>query len=544
MAGQDDDVSKRAVTAALGNPRLVAAALDLHDNRIPEAERTLRTYLKDDPFDVAAIRLLAEVAARIGRFRDSETLLRRALELAPGFGAARANLATVLYRQNRPVEAIAELDQLLDGRPDNETLGPANLKAAALGRIGEFEEALGLYEAILKDAPNQPRVWMSYAHTLKTVGRSDDGIAAYRRALELNPNLGEVWWSLANLKTYRFSDDDVATMQRALETPGLHDPDRLHLDFALGKALEDRKDHARAFAHYASGNALRRKSDRYDAGVVTAMVDESIDLFTPAFFAERKGVGCDARDPVFILGMPRAGSTLIEQILSSHSMIEGTQELADLPALARRGGRHPGCLKDLDAGDFKKLGEDYLERTRIQRKTDRPMFIDKLPNNWAHVGFIHLILPNATIIDARRHPLACGFSNFKQHFARGQDFTYDLTDFGRYYADYVRLMAHMDIVLPNRVHRTIHEHLVDHTESEIRALISACRLDFEEATLRFFETDRAVRTPSSEQVRRPVNREGTEAWQGFEPWLDPLKAALGPVLDAYPDVPHAFLRSF
>ena len=544
MAGQDDDVSKRAVTAALGNPRLVAAALDLHNNRIPEAERTLRTYLKDDPFDVAAIRLLAEVAARIGRFRDSETLLRRALELAPGFGAARANLATVLYRQNRPVDAIAELDQLFDGHLDNETLGPANLKAAALGRIGEFEEALGLYEAILKDAPNQPRVWMSYAHTLKTVGRSDDGIAAYRRALELNPNLGEVWWSLANLKTYRFSDDDVATMQRALETPGLHDPDRLHLDFALGKALEDRKDHARAFAHYASGNALRRKSDRYDAGVVTAMVDESIDLFTPAFFAERKGVGCDARDPVFILGMPRAGSTLIEQILSSHSMIEGTQELADLPALARRGGRYPGRLKDLDAGDFKKLGEDYLERTRIQRKTDRPMFIDKLPNNWAHVGFIHLILPNATIIDARRHPLACGFSNFKQHFARGQDFTYDLTDFGRYYADYVRLMAHMDIVLPNRVHRTIHEHLVDHTESEIRALISACRLDFEEATLRFFETDRAVRTPSSEQVRRPVNREGTEAWQGFEPWLDPLKAALGPVLDAYPDAPHAFLRSF
>ncbi len=542
MAEPGDEISQRAVAAALSNPRLVAAALDLHDNRIPEAERALRAYLKEDPFDVAAIRLLAEVAARIGRFRDSETLLRRALDLAPGFGAARANLATVLYRQNRPVEAIAELDRLLDDDLDPDSLGPANLKAAALGRIGEFEEALGLYEAILKDAPNQPRVWMSYAHTLKTVGRGGEGISAYRRALDLNPHLGEVWWSLANLKTYRFSDDDVAAMQKALETPSLSDADRLHLDFALGKALEDRKDHAASFAHYAAGNALRRKSDRYDADAVTAFVDESLAFFTPAFFAERKGVGCQARDPVFILGMPRAGSTLIEQILSSHSMIEGTQELADMPFLARRGGKYPARLADLDAADFKKLGEEYLERTRVQRKTDRPMFIDKLPNNWAHVAFIHLILPNATIIDARRHPLACGFSNFKQHFARGQDFSYDLADMGRYYADYVRLMAHIDAALPGRVHRTIHERMIDHTESEIRALVSACKLDFEDATLRFFETGRAVRTPSSEQVRRPVNREGTEAWKGFESWLDPLKAALGPVLDAYPEAPPAFHR--
>ncbi|MBW8734162.1 MAG: tetratricopeptide repeat protein, partial [Asticcacaulis sp.] len=344
MAGPGDDISQRAVAAALSNPRLVAAALDLHDNRIPEAEQRLRAHLKDDPFDVAAIRLLAEVAARIGRFRDSETLLRRALELAPGFGAARANLATVLYRQNRPVEAIAELDHLMGDDRDTDSLGPANLKAAALGRLGEFEEALGLYEAILKDAPNQPRVWMSYAHTLKTVGRSDDGIAAYRRALDLNPHLGEVWWSLANLKTYRFSDADVAAMRRALEVPGLSDADRLHLDFALGKALEDRRDFAAAFSHYAAGNALRKASDRYDPDAITTFVDQSIALFTPDFFAARKGVGCEARDPVFILGMPRAGSTLIEQILSSHSKVEGTQELPDMPFLARRGGRYPAHL--------------------------------------------------------------------------------------------------------------------------------------------------------------------------------------------------------
>ena len=530
----DDDISRRAVASGLTNARLMNAALALHDNRISDAEALLRAHLKDDPFDVAAIRMLAEVAARIGRFRDSENLLRRALELAPGFGAARANLATVLYRQSRAAEAISELDKLID--PE---LGHSNLKAAALGRIGDFDEALGLYETILAAAPNQPKVWMSYAHTLKTVGRTQDGVTAYRRALDIAPHLGEVWWSLANLKVVRFSEADVAAMQKALETPGLSDEDRLHLDFALGKALEDRKDYAASFAHYQVGNRLRRKSDRYVAQDTTDFVDESIALFTPEFFAERKGVGHDARDAIFVLGMPRAGSTLIEQILSSHSQIEGTQELADIPALARRGA-YPKRLADLDAADFKAMGQEYLERTRVQRKTDRPMFIDKLPNNWMHVAFIHLTLPNATIVDARRHPLACGFSNFKQQFARGQAFSYDLNDMGRYYSDYVRLMKHVDTVLPKIVHRTIHEHLLDTTESEIRALIAACGLDFEDATLRFFETERAVRTPSSEQVRRPINRDGTEAWQGFEPWLGPLKDALGPVLATYPDAPDTF----
>ncbi len=530
-----DETGSLSVAAALQNAGLMNAALALHDNRIADAEPLLRAYLKDDPFDVAAIRMLAEVAARIGRYRDSETLLRRALELAPRFGAARANLATVLYRQGHSAEAIAELNQLLEDDADN--IGHVNLKAAALGRIGEFNEALGLYEAILKDAPNQPKVWMSYAHTLKTVGRTDDGVAAYRRALEITPHLGEVWWSLANLKVVKFSDADVTAMQAALKSETLSDADRVHLDFALGKALEDRKDYAGAFGHYAAGNALRRRSDTYNADETSAFVDQCIAQFTSAFFAERSGWGWPARDPIFILGMPRAGSTLIEQILSSHSHIEGTQELPDIPALAGRGRNDPKRVSDLTADQVRELGEDYLNRTHIQRKTSRPMFIDKLPNNWAHAGFIHLILPNATIIDARRHPLACGFSNFKQHFARGQAFTYNLEDMGRYYADYVRLMQHFDTVLPGRVHRTIHEHLLDHTESEIRALIAACGLEFEDATLRFFETERAVRTPSSEQVRRPINRDGTDAWKGFEPWLEPLKKALGPVLSAYPDAP-------
>ena len=531
--------AKSFIQAGLRNPQLMQAALALHDNRLEVAEPILRVHLKSDPFDVAAIRMLAEVAARIGRPKDSENLLRRALEIAPDFGAARANLATVLYKQHRAAEAIAELDLLIGSEDEN--LGHSNLKAAALSKIGGFDEAIVLYQAVLDQAPNQPKVWMSLGHMLKTVGRTDDGVAAYRRAIALTPSLGEVWWSLANLKTVRFTPDDVAAMQQALAAPDLRDEDRFHLDFALGKALEDTKDYKTAFDYYAAGNALRRRTLDYDPTETTAFVDASCALFTADFFAERAGAGSAARDPIFILGMPRAGSTLVEQILSSHSQVEGTSELPDIPALARRAPNYPERLKDLALDRLRALGEDYLERTRIQRKTDRPLFIDKLPNNWAHVPFVHLILPNAIIIDARRHPLGCCFSNFKQHFARGQAFSYSLDDLGRYYGDYVRLMAHVDTVLPGRVHRVIYERMVDDTESEVRALLTACGLDFEESCLRFHETERAVRTASSEQVRRPIFRDGTEGWQGFEPWLDPLKVALGPVLDAYPEAPQSFL---
>ncbi|MEQ1687829.1 MAG: sulfotransferase [Sphingopyxis sp.] len=517
------------------HPRLITAALALHDNKLSEAEPLLRAHLKADPFDVAAIRMLAELAGRIGRYKDAETLLRRALDLRPAFAAARANLAIVLYRLNRPTEAIAELDQLIDSDPDN--VGHANLKAAALGRIGGFDDAIALYEAVLKQLPEQPKVWMSYGHMLKTVGRQSDGVAAYRRALDFAPALGEVWWSLANLKTVRFDDTDIADMQAALTTPNLADEDRFHLDFALGKAFEDRSEAGAAFAHYAVGNALRRTRQRYDSAETTAFVDRSIKLFDTQFLTERAGAGCAAVDPIFILGMPRAGSTLIEQILSSHPLVEGTSELPDIPALARRMDNYPVSLADLSHDALRELGEEYLNRTRIQRQSDRPYFIDKLPNNWAHVPLIHLILPNATIIDARRHPLGCCFSNFKQHFARGQAFSYDLTDMGRYYRDYVRLMAHVDTALPGRVHRVHYEAMVDDTEAQVRVLLGACGLDFDPACLAFHETARAVRTASSEQVRQPIFRDGVEAWKSFEPWLDPLKTALGDVLTAYPDAP-------
>ncbi|MCC6926296.1 tetratricopeptide repeat-containing sulfotransferase family protein [Novosphingobium sp.] len=518
------------------HPRVVDAALAMNENDIPRAEMQLRAHLKEDPFDVPAIRMLAELAGRIGRYRDSETLLRRALELAPGFTAARANLALVLYRQNRPEEAIAQLDQVIAEEPENP--GHANLQAAAKGRIGDFEEAIKLYERVLAAAGNQPRVWMSFGHMLKTVGRLDEGVAAYRRAIELMPALGEVWWSMANLKTVKFNDQDIAAMEAALGSADLADEDRFHLDFALGKALEDRGQADPAFAHYARANALRRQSLDYSAEENSRFVDRLIEIATPEFFAERAGQGCDAIDPIFVLGMPRAGSTLVEQILSSHSQIEGTTELPDIPAMARRAANYPLNLPELKGDKLAELGEEFLRRSRVQRKTERPLFIDKLPNNWLHLVYILAILPNARIVDARRHPLGCCFSNFKQHFAKGQAFSYSLDDMGRYYADYVRLMAHLDRVLPGRIHRVIYERMVDDTEVEVRALLSYIGVPFEDACLAFYNTNRAVRTPSSEQVRQPIFREGTEAWKAFDAHLDPLRKALGPVLESYPDAPE------
>jgi len=516
------------------HPRLIEAAIALNENRLDVAERLLKPHLKEDPFDPAAIRMLGELAARIGRWRDAENLLRRAVELAPGWTAAKANLALLLGRTGRPADAMALLDDIFAEEPDE--IGHWNLKAATLGRLGDFEQAIGMYEEVLARAPNQARVWLSYGHMLKTIGRLSEGIAAYRKAIEITPTLGEAWWSLANLKTVEFDDADLDAMTAALRAPRLSDEDRVHLDFALGKAMHDRGRADEAFDHYARANALRLKSQPYRAIDIGQVVDRSIAAFTAAAFAERTG-GCIAPDPIFIIGMPRAGSTLIEQILSSHSQVEGTSELPDIPALVRKAGRYSEGALQLSDERRRELGDEYLKRTSVQRRTDRPFFIDKLPNNWLFVPFIHLILPNAKIIDARRHPLACCFSNFRQHFARGQDFTYDLEHVGRYYADYVRLMAHVDAVLPGRVHRVIYERMVDDTEREVRALLDYCGLGFEPQVLEFYKTERAVRTPSSEQVRRPIYREATEEWRAYESHLDPLRRALGPLVEAYPETP-------
>ena len=534
----------RSVKASVGDPALVAAATALTENRLSAAEQTLRAVLRERPTDVAAIRMLAETGMRLGRYEDAEKLLSRCIELAPGFSAARHNYATVLYRHNKPVEAIAQLDRLLS--EDAENPAYLNLKAAALGRIGEYEGAIEHYARVLRRHSTHPKTWMSYGHALKTVGRQADAIDAYRRALALAPNLGEAWWSLANLKTVRFSDEDIAAMTAQLGRSELEREDRFHLHFALGKALEDAGEWADSFDHYAKGNALRREDLGYEAEETSIHVRRSRALFTPGFFAERAGQGCPAPDPIFVVGLPRSGSTLVEQILASHSQVEGTQELPDIIAMARQlggrarkssGGVYPDMLAGLGADELRALGEEYLMRAQPHRKLGRPFFIDKMPNNWAHVGLICLILPNAKIVDARRHPLGCGFSGFKQHFARGQGFTYDLTDIGRYYADYVALMAHFDEVLPGRVHRVIYEEMVADPEGQTRALLAHCGLPFEEACLRFYENDRAVRTASSEQVRRPIFTDAADHWRNYEPWLGPLKVALGPVLESYPNPP-------
>jgi tetratricopeptide (TPR) repeat protein len=481
--------------------------------------------------------MLAELAARIGRWRDAEHLLRRAVELAPGWTAAKANLALVLGRMGRPAEALGLLDDIFDAEPED--LGHWNLKAATMGRLGDFEQAIGLYEGVLERSPKQARVWLSYGHMLKTVGSQAKGIAAYRKAIELKPALGEAWWSLANLKTVKFDEADIAAMQKALRLSDLEDEDRVHLDFALGKAMHDAGRVDEAFAHYSNANALRLESQPHRPREISAMVDRCIDKFTAETFAERR-VGCEARDPIFIVGMPRAGSTLIEQILSSHSLVEGTSELPDIPAVARKPGTYPKGMLEASGDERCILGEEYLKRAAVQRRTGKPFFIDKLPNNWLFVPMIQLILPNAKIIDARRHPLGCCLSNFRQHFAHGQAFTYDLEHVGRYYADYVRLMAHVDAALPGRVHRVIYERMVDDTEAEVRRLLDYCGLEFEPQVLEFYKTERAVRTASSEQVRRPIYREATDEWRAYEPHLGPLKSALGDVLDAYPEAPATF----
>jgi tetratricopeptide (TPR) repeat protein len=539
-----DEAYAQSVRHSTRDPRLMAAALALAENRVPEAEAALREHLKRHPTDVAAIRMLAEVAARIGRLNDAESLLARCLELAPGFAAARHNYALILHRQNQPEAALAQVDKLLADEPRNP--GFRNLRAAILGRIGEYAASIEQYRDVLAEYPNQAKVWMSLGHALKTAGRNAESIDAYTQSIAKSPGLGEAYWSLANLKTFRFSPAQTQDLRAQLARDDLPADDRFHFEFSLGKALEDAGAFEESFAHYVEGNRLRRATIRYDAGENHAHVERSKQLFTREFFAARAGWGCAAPDPVFVIGLPRSGSTLIEQILASHSLVEGTMELPDIGMLVRTvanrtsresGTAYPRALERFHDAELGALGERYLAQTRIQRKSGAPRFIDKMPNNFAHVGFIHLVLPNARIIDARRHPLGCCLSGFKQHFARGQAFTYDLEEIGRYYRDYVELMAHFDDVLPGRVHRVFYEDMVENTEAEVRRLLEYCNLPFEEGVLRFHENQRAVRTASSEQVRQPIFREGLEQWRHYQPWLGPLERALGDVLTRYPGVP-------
>ncbi|HTT43551.1 MAG TPA: sulfotransferase [Steroidobacteraceae bacterium] len=532
----------RYLKAATRDPNLMEAAAALVANDLPQADARLRAHLHRHPKDVAALRMLAEVAARLRRYRDAQELLERCLELAPSFDMARYNYASVLTREGNPAAALNQIQQLLAREPRNP--GYRYLQAAALANIGDYAESIEVYERVLKEYPQQPKIWMSYGHSLRTAGRTADAIVAYRRSISLDPTLGEAYWSLANLKTFRFTDTDIEALRAGLKRTDLDTDARLHFEVTLGKALEDRTEYQESFEHYTRGNELRLQLHPYDAQATTAYVDQCVQVWTREFFEARAGSGSTATDPIFIVGLPRAGSTLLEQILSSHSLVEGTMELPQLPQIARdlaigqaRQEDFPRTVGALDRERLRELGERYIRETRPLRKTGAPFFIDKMPNNCFYVGLIQLILPHARIIDARRHPLACGFSCYKQHFARGQNFTYRLEDLGRYYLDYVRFMTHFEEVLPGRVLRVHYEDVVEDTERQVRRLLEYCRLPFEEGCLKFYENERAVRTASSEQVRQPIFREGLEHWRHYEPWLDPLKQSLGPMLEAYPEVP-------
>jgi len=515
----------------------VSQALDADD--LETAEVILRERLIQRPTDVFALVLMARFAKALAYNRESRQLLELAIEFEPEFTQARLDLAADRQRQNQPLEALIELDRLLAIDPHN---SPAlTMKASALGRAGQYSESIALYEQLLERSPRNPALWTDYGHVLKTVGRFDEGQRAMRTAVEITPSSGAAWWNLSNLKLARFSAEDLRMMEAAVTDADTAVEDRFHLHFALGKAIEDAGNYELAFRHYVEANKLRTKSLDYDPAGVTREVDTLIELFSGQFLRDREGWGCPSPDPIFILGMTRAGSTLLEQILASHSQIEGTMELPDAAAIARAAGYGEPDFGDrmamLGPEGFRRMGEQYLSQTSVHRLKGRPFFIDKMPTNWFLVPLIHLMLPNAKIIDARRHPMACGFSNFKQHFALGQGFSYDLDWFARYYRDYVRLMAHVDRVLPGGVHRVIHEQLVTSPEEEIRKLLDYVGVPFEETCLRFYENERAVQTPSSEQVRRPLNPEALQQWRKFEPWLEPLRRALGPLGDMYPDLP-------
>jgi tetratricopeptide (TPR) repeat protein len=532
------------IKASTRDPRLLVAASALVDGNIGQAELHLRQHLRQHPNDVAALRMLAEVAARLARNADAEALLERCLELSPSFAAARQQYAIILHRQNKIVAALEQIERLAKTDPHNSAY--RNLRAVVLVKMGEYGQSLELYEQVLAAHPEHPAIWLSYGHTLATAGREADSVAAYRRSITLSPQLGEAYWSLANLKTFRFTDAEVAAMQALLARDDLAPLARSHLNFALGKALEDRQSFEQSFEHYATANSLRRKNLDYAAEETTRFVARSKELFTREFFASRADHGYPAADPIFIVGLPRAGSTLIEQILASHSSVEGTMELPDILMLAAELAgtrkpseepRYPGNLVELSAAASRALGLRYIEQTRIQRKTGKPYFIDKMPNNFLHLGLILLALPKAKIIDARRHPMACCFSGFKQEFAQGHHYTYSLEDIGLYYRDYVDFMAHFDRALPGRIHRVIYESMIEDTETEIRRLLDYCELPFEAACLRFHENARPVRTPSAQQVRKPIFRDSVDQWRNYDKYLGPLAAVLGPVLDCYPEVP-------
>lgn len=513
-----------------------------NENDGASAENMLRQNLAVTPTDVMTIRMLAQKVLSNSRNQEATSLLEDAVRLAPDCVETRKDYARTLQQDLKWKESNEQFDIVIAAEPEN--AAALGAKAFNLVLLGESADAIDLLEKAREKLSNEPSYWLSYGNVLRTIGKSEPAIAAYRRSLELDPEFGPAWWGLANLKTQRFSPGETEMMLEQSKNERAHPEIRCHLEFALGKALEDSGDYERSFQHYCKGNELRCPRVAGNEENFAKLVEQTKSVFTREFFERREAGGCTSREPIFIVGLVRSGSTLIEQILSSHSAIEGTGELPDLIAIVRDlQARHPdidyaGMLGELNGNELRDSGEQYIQSTRPQRRLGRPHFTDKAPLNFLYVGLIHLILPNARIIDARRHPIACCFSAYKQLFPMGSaTHTYSLEDVGKNYQLYVDVMAHYDAVLPGRVHRVIYEELVRNPEAEIRRLLTYCGVEFEESCLRFHETGRGVRTVSSEQVRRPIYSEALDQWRNYEPWLGPLKAALGPVLDAYPAVP-------
>ena len=520
-------------------PEVITATGLFSDGELGAAEELIRAFLLRHGHHVEAMRLLARIGIEREVLDDAQLLLEGVLALAPDYQAARADYVRVLNERHLYREAEEQATRLLAADPASRDYRV--LHALACVGLGQHERAIEEYRGLLTGATQPADLHLSIAHSLKTLGRSGEAIAEYRAAAAARGDFGDAYWSLANLKTYRFEEAEVAAMRAAEAAPATGAADRYHLCFALGKALEDRGDYAESFAFYERGNALRSTASRHRPEVHELNTRAQIEVCTPELFARHAHAGVPAVDPILIIGLPRSGSTLIEQILASHSAVEGTYELADVPRIVAtlRGretaadeARYPAVLTELSGADFRRLGEKYLADTRIYRG-GRPRFIDKMPNNFRHVGLIHLMLPNARIIDARREPMACCFGNLKQLFAKGQEFTYGIEDIARYYRTYLELMGHWNRVLPGRVLRVQHEDLVDDLEGNVRRILEYCGLDFEPACVEFWKTERSVRTASSEQVRQPIYREGLDQWRHYEPWLGPLRAALGDALTRY-----------
>jgi len=513
-------------------PTLVGVMDLIAQGRLLKAEEFCRQFLLKVPQHVEGMRLLADIGMRLGVLDDAEFLLESALKFEPDNVQIRIDYIQALRKRQKFQQALEQAKQLLATSPQNPQF--QSLFGVESMQTGDYDAALAAFDDVLKKIPGDPVTLTSKGHAYKTCGDYDSAIGSYHAALASQPQYGEAYYSLANLKIYAFSDDEFKDMRAQEGNSNLSHIDRVYLCFALGKAYEDRGDFETSFKYYERGNRLKKSQGRYSAEQMSADLKAQRDLCTADLFARRSGVGHDAPDPIFVLGLPRTGSTLLEQILSSHSQVDGTLELPNILSLSqrlRRRGRqsdasgYPEILLELSEAELEQFGKQYIDDTRIHRR-DAPFFIDKMPNNFRHIGLIHLILPNAKIIDARRQPMACCFSGFKQLFAEGQEFTYGLEEVGAYYRDYVQLMDHWDDVLPGKVLRVQYEDVVANIDTQVRRMLDYCGLPFEEACVNFHQTERSVRTPSSEQVRQPIFKSGLEQWRHFEPWLGPLKDAL------------------